>query len=163
MASAGTPRKRSFGASSLEDFEEVRSDTAQSSSPSTETQRDVRSTTPPPADERVQAPSPEEEDIDPSEPLPAMDWPHLQERYHRSMGERNEAERELYKEFADLINYFNIWAQTSTIHETDRSFARLKTRSAHTQRYENSTEETRQHYQMIVQAFQSALELLNGR
>ncbi|KAK7533687.1 hypothetical protein IWX49DRAFT_311377 [Phyllosticta citricarpa] len=153
---SSTPRKRSH------DVTEESGPRIQTSSPSSQgTQRGIRTTTPAPAGQQEQEQI-DDDEFDPDEPLPGLDWDELEARYHQAMDERNNEERKLLNDFTDLVKYFKVWSSTTTHYETDRSFARLKTRMAYTQHTEEEGEQKRQHYQKVVQALQSALDLLNG-
>ncbi|KAF2088274.1 hypothetical protein K490DRAFT_64953 [Saccharata proteae CBS 121410] len=104
----------------------------------------------------------EEEQSDPTEELAEFDWTDLQERYHDAMKKLQAEETQIGIEFTDLMKFFELWAQTTAAHEVDRSFTRLMTRSAHVRISEAQLEEKRQHYMKVVNAFQSALNLLNA-
>ncbi|GME40278.1 Zinc finger fyve domain-containing protein 19 [Neofusicoccum parvum] len=104
----------------------------------------------------------EEDELDPGQPLADFDWTELEARYHGAMKERNAEEQELFNEFERLMNFFQMWANTTTFHETDRTFTRLRTRMAHVQHAEDQLEEKRGHYLKVVNAFESALRLLGS-
>lgn len=109
-----------------------------------------------------QSDQPEDDDYGPDEQLPGLDWTELETRYHQAMEKHHQEEQKLVQDFDALTKYFHVWCSTTTHHETDRSFARFKTRVAFTKHTEEEGEQKRQHYQKVVQALQSALDLLNG-
>ncbi|KAK7542890.1 uncharacterized protein J3D65DRAFT_665204 [Phyllosticta citribraziliensis] len=152
---SSTPRKRSH------DMTIEPGPRTQSSSPTSQgTQRGIRTASPTRTDQ--QSDQLEDGDFDPDEPLPGLDWTDLETRYHQAMEKHNQEELKLQQDFDALTKYFQAWTSTTTHHETDRSFARYKTRVAFTKHTEEEGEQKRQHYQKVVQALQSALDLLNG-
>ncbi|TKA77764.1 hypothetical protein B0A49_01564 [Cryomyces minteri] len=102
-----------------------------------------------------------DEDADPSEPIAPFDWKNLENKYHDKIRERAAEEQRIYDEFGKLITYFNVWSSTTSRHEVERSFKRLKTQMAYVNHSEDVLEQKRQHYLKVVAAFQSALALLN--
>lgn len=105
----------------------------------------------------------EEQDLaDPNEPLKPFNWNDLEAEYHAAMKKCDDEESALMEEWVELTKFFQIWAQSGHHQETDRTFRRLKTRMAHVQHSEEDIEKTRQHYVSVVQAFESAMRLLNG-
>ncbi|TID17344.1 hypothetical protein E2P81_ATG07917 [Venturia nashicola] len=105
--------------------------------------------------------SEDETEAEPHDELQTFDWEALQERYHSMIHDQAVAEDQMWEEFTQLINYFAIWSETTQSHEVDRSFKRLKTRIHHVQSSEDEFEGKRKHYINVVEAFQSALALLN--
>ncbi|KAK5677921.1 hypothetical protein LTS10_009804 [Elasticomyces elasticus] len=89
-----------------------------------------------------------------------FNWTDLEERYHKRMGELSATEDEIYAEFNDLCNFFGVWASTSQTHEVSRSYKRLKTQMTLVQHHEEGLEQKRNHYIKVVEAFKSALSLL---
>ncbi|KAF1989583.1 hypothetical protein K402DRAFT_349509 [Aulographum hederae CBS 113979] len=102
-----------------------------------------------------------DDDAGPGDKIEDFDWDDLERRYHDAIKERDDDEHRMYQEFQKLMEYFQVWAQTTSNHENDRSFKRLKTRMFHIQNSEARLEERRQHYKSVVEAFQRALNLLN--
>ncbi|KAF2772056.1 hypothetical protein EJ03DRAFT_267557 [Teratosphaeria nubilosa] len=98
---------------------------------------------------------------DPNERIEDFDWTSLQQRYHDRMRELGGQEQRIFVDFNELCNYFGVWADASRTHEVGRSFKRLKTQIAYVRHEEDQLESKRQHYIKVVQAFQSALQLLN--
>ncbi|KAL1603986.1 hypothetical protein SLS60_005578 [Paraconiothyrium brasiliense] len=103
-----------------------------------------------------------EEEVDPAEEIEDFDWDELHERYHRAIGTASAQELELLHEFAQLMDYFKIWADAGANQESDRTFHRLRTRMTYVQNSEQKLEKTRQHYIGVVRAFESALDLLRS-
>ncbi|KAK5112500.1 hypothetical protein LTR62_004257 [Meristemomyces frigidus] len=99
---------------------------------------------------------------DPQEPIPEFDWTDLESRYHNKMADLKKNEDEIYKEFNDLCNFFNVWANATQYHEVDRSFKRLKTQMTYVRHEEEELEQKRGHYMKVVDAFKSALLLLEN-
>ncbi|KAK5721062.1 hypothetical protein LTR15_007026 [Elasticomyces elasticus] len=89
-----------------------------------------------------------------------FNWTDLEERYHKRMGELGATEQQIYAEFNDLCNFFGVWASTSHTHEVSRSYKRLKTQTTLVQCHEDELEKKRNHYIKVVEAFKSALSLL---
>ncbi|KAK4973351.1 hypothetical protein LTR28_011234 [Elasticomyces elasticus] len=105
------------------------------------------------ADEDRQEPQSEAKELfDPDEGIESFAWDDLEQRYHDAMREREAVERGLHDEFSCLMDYFAIWAQTTTTHEVDRSFKRLKTQMAFVQHEEGALERKRQHCMLIFSA-----------
>ncbi|KAF2093133.1 hypothetical protein NA57DRAFT_48715 [Rhizodiscina lignyota] len=103
-----------------------------------------------------------DESDDPSMRIDDFDWTGLEATYQSRMEQAAEEEGQLYQEFNHLIEFFGIWASTIQNHEEERSAKRLKTRVFHVENSEAELEKKRQHYIKVVNAFQSALALLNG-
>lgn len=102
------------------------------------------------------------DELDPEQPLEEFDWEELENRYHKAIGQRDKEDEQLYDDFQRLMTFFELWIGTTPRHETDRDFIRLRTRMAHVQNSENELEKKREHYTKVVQAFESALRLLEG-
>ncbi|KJY01047.1 hypothetical protein TI39_contig305g00012 [Zymoseptoria brevis] len=98
----------------------------------------------------------------PEERIQAFDWDELLIQYHEEMNKATAEEHGILKEFRELGKYFNVWAQTGCGKEVDRSFKRLKTQQAYVQNEERQLEEKRVHYVKVVDAFKSALQLLEN-
>ncbi|KAH7076808.1 hypothetical protein BKA63DRAFT_290654 [Paraphoma chrysanthemicola] len=113
-------------------------------------------------DEHIEEDSEEELDADPADKIVDFDWNALHERYHQAMAGCHDEEGELAKEWESLMNFFRIWAESGHDQETDRTFQRLRTRTAYVQHSEEKLESTRKHYVEVVKAFESALNLLRG-
>lgn len=101
-------------------------------------------------------------DVDPAEQIDDFDWDFLHERYHDAMSSASAQELALMQEFAQLMDYFKIWADAGANQESDRTFHRLRTRMTYVQNSEHKLERTREHYIQVVGAFESALALLRG-
>ncbi|EEY17694.1 conserved hypothetical protein [Verticillium alfalfae VaMs.102] len=90
----------------------------------------------------------------------SFDWEDFEARYHKALTDADGQEQELMNEFNELVKFFNIWAASSSAHDTQRAVKRLQTR----QRFVNLSEQTmaqrQQHMSEVLQAFQSALALL---
>ncbi|KAM0288086.1 hypothetical protein ACHAQH_000154 [Verticillium albo-atrum] len=95
----------------------------------------------------------------------SFDWEDFEARYNKALTDADGQEQELMEEFNQLVKvatlqYFNIWAASSSAHDTERAVKRLQTR----QRFVNLSEQTmaqrQQHMTEVLQAFQSALALL---
>lgn len=104
----------------------------------------------------------EENEPDPEAPLEAFDWHEFEKKYHDAMAERKQEEIALFREFERLMAFFQQWASTTSTHEVDRTFHRLRTRMAHVQHSEDELEKKRAHYTSVVEAFERALRLLEG-
>ncbi|KIW07957.1 uncharacterized protein PV09_01858 [Verruconis gallopava] len=107
----------------------------------------------------------ESDDVEdaPDLPLGHFDWNDVETRFQEMLQERNVEELQLWREFHELTSFFQIWASSSQTHETERATKRLATRMLHVQNSEELVEQKRQHYIKVVEAFKSALELLNAR
>ncbi|GAB7354086.1 hypothetical protein MBLNU459_g4657t1 [Dothideomycetes sp. NU459] len=69
----------------------------------------------------------QDESIDPGESLESFDWDDLETRYHDMVRQKSKEEEALRAEFDALCQYFNVWAQTISDHEVERSFKRYVT------------------------------------
>lgn len=88
--------------------------------------------------------------------FPAFDWEDFEARYEKALADADEKERELLLEFDGLVKvctmpafsqltvmvtiilqYFNVWASTSSAHDNERAVKRLHTR----QRFVNLEEQ----------------------
>ncbi|KAL9093950.1 MAG: hypothetical protein Q9165_003873 [Trypethelium subeluteriae] len=117
-------------------------------------------------------------EAEPDEPIDSFNWSDLEMRYHDMIKERNQVEHQLLQEFDHLsqvncpmlvvvlslrgVKFFCQWAAAGALRETDRSYKRLKTQAAFVNHEERQLEQKRQHYVQVVNAFRSALDLLNG-
>ncbi|KAF2442317.1 hypothetical protein P171DRAFT_433845 [Karstenula rhodostoma CBS 690.94] len=102
------------------------------------------------------------DDVDPADEIVDFDWEELHERYHNTISTASAQEQELLEEFAQLMDYFKIWADAGANQESDRTFHRLRTRMTYVQNSEQKLANTRQHYIEVVRAFESALDLLRN-
>ncbi|KAF3001401.1 hypothetical protein E8E13_007194 [Curvularia kusanoi] len=102
----------------------------------------------------------DDEHADPALQIEDYNWQELHERYHNIINTCNAEEKELMEEWANLMEYFRIWANSGHVHETDRTFRRLQTRTVYVQHEEEDLENKRNHYISVVKAFESALNLL---
>ncbi|KAF2751009.1 hypothetical protein M011DRAFT_464799 [Sporormia fimetaria CBS 119925] len=110
--------------------------------------------------ERSDDASDSDSQADPGTQISDFNWDGLAERYHDAMRECSNNEAELTSEFERLMAFFRIWANAGHMHEIERTFSRLRTRTLHVQHSESELEQKRLHYIRVVQAFQSALQLL---
>lgn len=99
---------------------------------------------------------------DPAHRLPAFDWEDLHARYHAAISKCQGEEDALMQEFQNLMTYFRIWAESGHVHETNRTYHRLQTRSTYVRHAEDTLEQKRNHYVNVVKAFESALNLLKA-
>ena len=93
--------------------------------------------------------------------LPNFDWDDFVTRYTESLSAADAQEQELLEEFETLIAYFNVWASSSSAHDTDRAVKRLQTRERYVRLSEQNLVQRRKHLTEVVRAFQSALALLS--
>jgi len=115
------------------------------------------------SDERSDAMSEDDPAIDdPAHRLSAFDWNDLHARYHAAISKCQGEENELMQEFQNLMTYFRIWAESGHVHETNRTYHRLQTRSTYVRHCEDTLEQKRSHYINVVKAFESALNLLKA-
>ncbi|KAF2230742.1 hypothetical protein EV356DRAFT_323936 [Viridothelium virens] len=101
-------------------------------------------------------------EAEPDEPMQYFNWSGLEMRYHDMIKERNQVEHQLLQDFDHLSQFFCQWATAGALRETDRSYKRLKTQATFVNHEERQLEQKRQHYVQVVNAFRSALDLLNG-
>ncbi|KAJ4989239.1 hypothetical protein SVAN01_05318 [Stagonosporopsis vannaccii] len=66
----------------------------------------------------------DEEEADPALRIADFDWGDLHERYHDAIKKSSREEEALMQEWASLMEYFQIWANSGHEHETDRTFRR---------------------------------------
>ncbi|EME79444.1 uncharacterized protein MYCFIDRAFT_102187, partial [Pseudocercospora fijiensis CIRAD86] len=92
--------------------------------------------------------------------LRGFDWNDLQHRYRARMDELNREENKVLEDFNRLIGYFSIWADVGSGQELHRGSKRLRTQLVYVQHEEEQLEKKRQHYIQVVDAFKSALALL---
>ncbi|KAF2146634.1 uncharacterized protein K452DRAFT_294187 [Aplosporella prunicola CBS 121167] len=112
--------------------------------------------------DRSTTPTDNKPDLDPSAALEPYDWEDVAQRYHADIQELRSREDEILAHYSDLLGFFSLWVNASRTHEVDRTFNRLRTRTTHVQYSEEELEEKRQHYIRVVNAFESALKLLNA-
>ncbi|KAJ5286888.1 hypothetical protein N7478_002574, partial [Penicillium angulare] len=93
--------------------------------------------------------------------LQQYDWIQLQEKYTDAMDEHSRAEENIRSETARLLEAFTAWSQTAVLQDEQRALKRFKTQMQHVQNSEVSVENKKKHYMEVVEAFQSALALLN--
>ncbi|KAI9728790.1 MAG: hypothetical protein M1834_007176 [Cirrosporium novae-zelandiae] len=56
-----------------------------------------------------------------------FDWDDLERRYENAMAERSEAEDKIFQEFNGLVQIFSAWAQTASVHDSERALKRYST------------------------------------
>ncbi|KAK1757436.1 hypothetical protein QBC47DRAFT_156282 [Echria macrotheca] len=102
-------------------------------------------------------------DRSPSTPghLAPFDWDDFEARYQEALGQADAQERELIEEFHGLVEYFVVWAETASKHDTERAVKRLQTRERYVKIAEQSLSQKKKHLTEVVRAFQSALALLS--
>lgn len=87
-------------------------------------------------------------DSEPQDQIEAFDWDELQQCYHDKTHELDQQEQAVMNQFnslcdervpvliylrsANILQYFSVWAQTGSMHETGRSFKRCVLQFAHT-------------------------------
>ncbi|KAF2874852.1 hypothetical protein BDV95DRAFT_300492 [Massariosphaeria phaeospora] len=98
----------------------------------------------------------------PAEKIADFDWNELAERYHEATTACEQDEEKLMEEWQRLMDYFKIWANSGHAHESERTYARLQTRMIYVNHEEETLESARKHYISVVQAFESALRLLDS-
>ncbi|KAF1360484.1 hypothetical protein EJ07DRAFT_177196 [Lizonia empirigonia] len=106
--------------------------------------------------------NPSDDDADPAEQIAIFDWEALHQQYHAAINECSQGEAELMREWASLMQFFHVWAESGHYHETNRTFQRLQTRTMFVTHEEEKLENTRNHYVNVVRAFESALNLLRA-
>ncbi|KAF1808701.1 hypothetical protein P152DRAFT_462266 [Eremomyces bilateralis CBS 781.70] len=111
---------------------------------------------------RREAPLPAKAMGEPGEAIEAFPWEDLARRHLDMVEEFEQREGQLKEEWERLMAYFAVWARTSSGAEVERASKRLKTRVYHVQNSEQNLDLKRQHYLRVVEAFQSALKLLEG-
>ncbi|PSN62955.1 hypothetical protein BS50DRAFT_576797 [Corynespora cassiicola Philippines] len=111
----------------------------------------------------IKAETEQDDESDPAEKIPDYDWDDLAKRYHDAIRECSAEEEQLADEFAKLMDFFKVWAQSGHDGETGRTHLRLKARMEHVQHSEEVLEQKREHYIRVVKAFESALNLLNAQ
>ncbi|KAH8899362.1 hypothetical protein GQ53DRAFT_816515 [Thozetella sp. PMI_491] len=101
--------------------------------------------------------------VSPSTPghLAPFDWDEFETRYEQAIAEADEKEEALLKEFQKLVEYFNVWAAASSVHDTERGIKRLQTRERYVRISEQTLSQKKKHLTEVVRAFQSALALLS--
>ncbi|KAL4940500.1 hypothetical protein BDV06DRAFT_196436 [Aspergillus oleicola] len=91
------------------------------------------------------------------------DWSQLESNYIQMMDQHQKSEEEFRDHITRLLEVFTAWSQTAAKHDETRALKRFKTQMHHVQNSEESLEKKRKHYMDVVQAFESALALLNDR
>ncbi|KAL2755091.1 hypothetical protein ACRALDRAFT_2106414 [Sodiomyces alcalophilus JCM 7366] len=89
-----------------------------------------------------------------------FDWEEFEARYNKALADADGNEQELMKQFDELVKYFNVWASSSSAHDTERAVKRLQTRQRFVNLSEQTMAERQQHMTEVLQAFQNALALL---
>lgn len=102
----------------------------------------------------------EVDNTEPGDKVQAKDWEELEHRYHDMIKKCQGQEEQLAREFDSLMAFFKVWSEAGAQQETNRTYARLKTRMTHVQHSEAELEGKREHYTAVVNAFKSALDLL---
>ncbi|KAK5658728.1 hypothetical protein OQA88_1537 [Cercophora sp. LCS_1] len=93
--------------------------------------------------------------------LAPFDWDDFEARFQLALKEANDQEEELLHEFKDLVEYFGVWAEAASAHDTERAIKRLQTRERYVKIAEQSLSQKKKHLTEVVRAFQSALALLS--
>ncbi|KAK0729309.1 hypothetical protein B0T21DRAFT_292440 [Apiosordaria backusii] len=93
--------------------------------------------------------------------LAPFDWEDFEARYQEALANANAEEQELLAEFENLIKFFNVWASSASVHDTERGVKRLQTRERYVKIAEQSLSQKKKHLTEVVRAFQSALALLS--
>ncbi|KFY49191.1 hypothetical protein V495_00657 [Pseudogymnoascus sp. VKM F-4514 (FW-929)] len=104
---------------------------------------------------------PEKEKMEPHT-LPEFDWEGLEANYFAAMDKANEVEAQLGEEFRMLANYFAQWSNVPALQDSPRAVKRFKTRQEHVYHSEDMFSQKKQHYEKVVFAFKSAMELLQA-
>ncbi|KAG8530827.1 uncharacterized protein KY384_004184 [Bacidia gigantensis] len=102
-------------------------------------------------------------EMDPQVKLENYDWAELEDQFSKRMEAFRAEEDGIWEEWKGWGEVFKAWASTISVHDEERAAKRLRTRIAFTQGSEESLEAKRQHYIKVVQAFESALQLLGSR
>ncbi|KAG9247804.1 hypothetical protein BJ878DRAFT_414183, partial [Calycina marina] len=97
---------------------------------------------------------------DPNVSLEPMDWDSFDEKYKDKFEKMSATEEQLIDEFAALCKSFSFWAAAAGNVDEARGLKRLKTRQRYVQMAERDLMEKKQHYERVVEAFKTALELL---
>ncbi|MCJ1373038.1 hypothetical protein MMC20_004264 [Loxospora ochrophaea] len=105
------------------------------------------------ADGGIRAQTATTRETNPKDPIEGFDWAELEQRYLARIHDCEQAEKDIYDDFQQWYQMFEIWTTTSSV---------LKTRISHVEGAEGQLEEKRQHYINVVKAFESALALLGG-
>ncbi|KAK0665669.1 hypothetical protein QBC41DRAFT_11390 [Cercophora samala] len=93
--------------------------------------------------------------------LVPFDWEEFETRYQEALAKANGEEQELLAEFENLIKFFNVWASSASVHDTERGIKRLQTRERYVKIAEQNLTQKKKHLTEVVRAFQSALALLS--
>ncbi|QIW95839.1 hypothetical protein AMS68_001357 [Peltaster fructicola] len=97
---------------------------------------------------------------DPEVPIEDFDWEDLDQRHHERLQEFEVKEHEVFDELQRLNMMLSAWAGAGQAKESERATKRLRTRMSYVQQREVELSQRRQHYLHVVNAFQSALNLL---
>ncbi|KAF2400203.1 hypothetical protein EJ06DRAFT_530189 [Trichodelitschia bisporula] len=100
---------------------------------------------------------------DPRAPISAYDWEDVQQRVENDLKKRLQEQENVNKELEELMAYYMLWMKTISEHETERTHKRIRTRMHHIQSSEKALEQKREHYTRVINAFESALQLVNGQ
>ncbi|KAK4190479.1 hypothetical protein QBC35DRAFT_471639 [Podospora australis] len=93
--------------------------------------------------------------------LAPFDWEEFEARYEEALANTDRDEQELLAEFDNLVKFFNVWASSASVHDTERGVKRLQTRERYVKIAEQSLSQKKKHLTEVVRAFQSALALLS--
>ncbi|KAL2158476.1 hypothetical protein VTH06DRAFT_4242 [Thermothelomyces fergusii] len=93
--------------------------------------------------------------------LVPFDWEEFEARYEEALADADRQERELLREFEELVKFFNVWASAASVHDTERGVKRLQTRERYVKIAEQTLAQKKKHLSEVVRAFQSALALLS--
>ncbi|KAK5957459.1 hypothetical protein OHC33_001834 [Knufia fluminis] len=88
-------------------------------------------------------------------------WDVLENDYHKEVGNVIAQEKDIMDGFDARFKQFLLWMQVSNERETSRALKRIKTQSAFVQNSETSLARQEQHYERVMEAFQSAMQLLS--
>lgn len=97
-----------------------------------------------------------------SHDLAQFDWVKLEEEFEAAMHEADRKEEDVAKQFKELMEYFAIWSSVSLDADKERGFKRFKTREAHIKNSEAQFQKKKEHFDKVVSAFKSAMELLQN-
>ncbi|RJE21877.1 hypothetical protein PHISCL_05795 [Aspergillus sclerotialis] len=97
-----------------------------------------------------------------AEEIQHYDWDQLFEKYADVMEEHARADELVRNQTAQLHEAFVSWSQSTALRDETRALKRFKTQRQYVENSEEDLEGKRQHYIEVVNAFESALALLNG-
>ncbi|KAL2436816.1 hypothetical protein ABEF95_014569 [Exophiala dermatitidis] len=98
---------------------------------------------------------------DPAADLEPMDWDDLEAQYNKEVQSKVAAEQEIMSEFSARFEQFMLYMQVSADYEAERAIKRLRTRIAITRNTETALAQKQAHHAKVLEAFQSAMNLLN--